>query len=86
MIILAAFVLVVVTFTCTLLSLRALGTRWPWEMTPVPVRAGSHETLHWVPTSQASRLHRRLQKCGFLVVNLSSINGMTLLAIYEVTW
>ena len=37
MIILAAFALVLVTATCLLLSLRALGTRWPWEVVACPV-------------------------------------------------
>ena len=84
MIILAAFALVLVTATCLLLSLRALGTRWPWEM--VPVRAERWQLLHWVPTAQAGRLHRHLVMKGFLVMNLGSTNGMTLLAIYEITW
>ena len=83
MIILAAFALVIITTTCVLTSLRALGTRWPWEM--VPVRA-EQQPLHWIPTSQAGRLHRHLMTKGFLVMNLGSTNGMTLLAIYEVTW
>jgi len=83
MITLTAFALVIITITCVLTTLRALGTRWPWEM--VTVRA-EQQPLHWVPTSQAGRLHRHLVMKGFLVMNLGSTNGMTLLAIYEVTW
>ena len=84
MIILAAAALVLVTATCTVALLRQLGTVWPWER--VPVRAERWQSLHWIPTSQAGRLHRHLMTKGFLVMNLGSTNGMTLLAIYEVTW
>ena len=81
MIILAAFALVLVTATCLLLSLRALGTRWPWEMVAaahsVPPR---QEPLHWVPTKHSGRIRRQLEEHGYYVLDVGSVNGMTALA------
>ena len=74
---------VLVTITCTVVLLHALGTRWPWEQ--VAVRAERRQSLHWVPTAQAGRLHRILKEKGFYVLNLGATNGVTVLAIYEVT-
>jgi len=74
---------VLAAVTCTVVLLRAFGTRWPWEQ--VAVRAERWQSLHWVPTAQAGRLHRILKEKGFYVLNLGATNGVTVLAIYEVT-
>jgi len=78
-----AFALIVITATCVLVALRALGTVWPWER--VAVRAERWQSLHWIPTAQAGRLHRILKEKGFYVLNMGATNGVTLLAICEVT-
>jgi hypothetical protein len=49
-------------------------------------RANCVQPIHWVPTKQAGGLLLRLRSKGFIVLNVGSVNGMTLLAVYEVTW
>ena len=40
--------------------------------------------LHWIPTKQVTCVRKALEERGFLVLNLGSINGMTLVAKCEV--
>jgi len=79
-----AFALIVITATCVLVALRALGTVWPWERVAaahsVPPR---QEPLHWVPTKHSGRIRRQLEEHGYYVLDVGSVNGMTALAICD---
>ena len=41
------------------------------------------QPVHWVPTRRVAILTRRLQSKGYLVLNLGSTNGATVLMIRE---
>jgi len=73
---------VLIAVTCTVVLLRAFGTRWPWEQVAaahsVPPR---QEPLHWVPTKHSGRIRRQLEEHGYYVLDVGSVNGMTALAI-----
>ena len=84
MITLTAFALVIITITCVLTTLRALGTRWPWEMVPVRMGCYQDQVFHWIPTKQVTCVRKALEQRRFLVLNLGSVNGMTLIAKCEV--
>jgi len=66
MIVLVAFI----TITCTLLSLRALGTRWPWEM--VPIQASRYHHIRFevdeVMNGKTQRALALLERHGYAVV------------------
>jgi len=51
---------------------------------PQPVHRHTRP-LHWIPTKQVTHVRQALEQRGFLVLNLGSVNGMTLVAKCEVT-
>ena len=60
-----------------------LGLRRPMQPQPLPVVAHTRP-LHWIPTKRVTCIRKVLEQRGFLVLNLGSINGMTLVAKCEV--
>jgi len=62
----------IITVTCTLLSLRALGTRWPWEMVVVPVQVTRYHHIRFevdeVTNGKTQRALALLGRHGYAVV------------------
>jgi len=72
---------VLAAVTCTVVLLRAFGTRWPWEQVTRPVSAPS--PWHWVPTKQSGHIRRALEEHGYYVLTVGAVDGLTALAICD---
>ena len=77
MITLTAFALVIITTTCVLTTLRALGTIWPWERVACPVPASVVRYKHIrFAVDESGNGHvlaalRALEQHGFTLVSES---------------
>ena len=72
MIVLVAFALVIIAATCVLLSLRALGTVWPWEQVTAPTQAPCYHHIRFevdeLTNGKTQRALALLGRHGYAVV------------------
>ena len=71
MIVFVAFALVIIAATCVLLSLRALGTVWPWERMVLPIQASRYHHIRFEVDERTNGKTQRalalLERHGYVV-------------------